>query len=372
VLAIVLALAPAALAKPAASPAGSGSWADPQIQTVVSAGLMAPTAAEFRPDDPLTRGELDELLAGLGDTVTPGADPSAPVTVADLDAALVKHVGLSGAARQFRAALVAAGLEPPKRAGTEAVARLLGLRTNHSEERLELSPGDPITRAETAFSVARVLGLAGSYDVATVKSQAASFELPALTDWQRRILTRAVDFIGYPYVWAGTSEKPQTLYAGKAPGGFDCSGFVWRVYKLEQYPDAPQLATTLKGRTTYAMSGEVPASLRIPRAELVPADVVFFGDNGTASKPAQVGHMGIYLGNGWFIHSSSSRGVMIAPMTGWYADRFAWGRRPLAEAGLDGGAATAAPSATGSQGADAPEDAAASDPTDPALLGSSD
>jgi cell wall-associated NlpC family hydrolase len=43
--------------------------------------------------------------------------------------------------------------------------------------------------------------------------------------------------------------------------------------------------------------------------------------------------MGIYLGNGWFIHSSDY-GVALATLTGWYANEFAWGRRPLAEAGL--------------------------------------
>jgi cell wall-associated NlpC family hydrolase len=43
--------------------------------------------------------------------------------------------------------------------------------------------------------------------------------------------------------------------------------------------------------------------------------------------------MGIYLGNGWFIHSSAY-GVAVAQLSGWYAQRFAWGRRPLAEAGL--------------------------------------
>jgi cell wall-associated NlpC family hydrolase len=48
--------------------------------------------------------------------------------------------------------------------------------------------------------------------------------------------------------------------------------------------------------------------------------------------------MGIYLGNGWFIHASGY-GVALASLTGWYADRFAWGRRPLAESGLDAGVA---------------------------------
>jgi cell wall-associated NlpC family hydrolase len=43
--------------------------------------------------------------------------------------------------------------------------------------------------------------------------------------------------------------------------------------------------------------------------------------------------MGIYLGNGWFIHSSTY-GVALATLSGWYEKRLAWGRRPLAEAGL--------------------------------------
>ena len=81
------------------------------------------------------------------------------------------------------------------------------------------------------------------------------------------------------------------------------------------------------------MSGEVPRSQRIGLANLQPADVIFFGDKGPRSQPAQVGHMGIYLGNGWFIHSSGY-GVALAPLDGWYAPEFAWARRPLAEAGL--------------------------------------
>ena len=126
-------------------------------------------------------------------------------------------------------------------------------------------------------------------------------------------------------------------YGPQVHGGFDCSGFVWRVYKLQSYANEGKLADVLKGRTTYAMSGEVPATKRIPLAKLQPAAVLFFGAAGPKSKPAQVDHMGIYLGNGWFIQSSGY-GVAVAQLSGWYAQRFAWGRRPLAEAGLVSGA----------------------------------
>ncbi len=81
------------------------------------------------------------------------------------------------------------------------------------------------------------------------------------------------------------------------------------------------------------MSGEVPAAKRIPFARLKPGDLLFWGAAGPRSKPAQVDHTGIYLGNGWFIHSSGY-GVALAQLSGWYKQRFAWGRRPLVEAGL--------------------------------------
>jgi cell wall-associated NlpC family hydrolase len=82
-----------------------------------------------------------------------------------------------------------------------------------------------------------------------------------------------------------------------------------------------------------AMSGEVAKTARIGSDDLEPADVLFFGSRGPMSKPAQVDHMGIYLGDGWFIHSSG-HGVALAQLDGWYASSLAWARRPLNEAKL--------------------------------------
>ena len=75
------------------------------------------------------------------------------------------------------------------------------------------------------------------------------------------------------------------------------------------------------------------ALCRIPLEAVEPGDVLFFGSRGTKSTPAQVGHMGIAVGNGWFVHSSGN-GVTLQPLEGWYSTNFAWARRPLAEAGL--------------------------------------
>ena len=311
------------------------SWAQAPIRDVVSHGLMAKTVAAFRAADTLTQGELASLVAGL--TKQPAsatASPSAPVTVAQLDARLVRSLQLSDAATAFTDGAKAAGLAVPARFGTESVARLLGLRTDHplKQDDLELLPSDPVTRAETAYSVAKILHFRG-WEPQYALDASASFTLPQLGAWQKRVLNTAVRFIGFPYVWGGTSELPEAPFGVSAPGGFDCSGFVWRVYKLQAYTGGTALAPTIKGRTTYQMSGEVPKSKRIPFAKLAPGDVLFFGPNGPRSSSGSIGHTGIYLGAGWMIHSSG-QGVAVSPLTGWYRQQFAWGRRPLAEAGL--------------------------------------
>jgi cell wall-associated NlpC family hydrolase len=291
--------------------------------------------AAARPNEPLTRGELETMTAGLLHAVpTTPAAPGVTVSMSALDARLVTTLGLTDTAKIFEQNAKIAGLAPPSRFGTEAVARLLGLRVNHpaSLDSLELSPSEPASHAEAAYSAARILHF-GEWDAASVEELAQTFVLPAYTPWQKQILSSAVHLIGYPYVWGGESETTTSPYGPQVHGGFDCSGFVWRVYKLQAYAGEGKLAETLKGRTTYAMGGEVPAAKRIALAKLQPADVIFFGAAGPKSKPPQVNHMGIYLGNGWFVHSSGY-GVAVAQLSGWYARRFAWARRPLAEAGL--------------------------------------
>jgi cell wall-associated NlpC family hydrolase len=324
-----------AIAPGATSSASTRSWAQPQIRVVVARGLMARSVSSFRPNDSLTQGELADLVARLTEQPPkPVANPSAQVTLAQLDAKLVRTLELGDEAGLFQAAAVVAGLRPPARFGTEVVARLLGLRTNHpaGQDDLEVLPSDPVPRAEAAYSVAQILGLS-EWETTNVEEAASSFELPVFTPWQRRALATAVGFIGYPYVWGGEFERRESVFGTQAQGGFDCSGFAWRIYKLQSYPGAPQLAPILRGRTAADMAGEVPRRLRIKAARLAPADLLFFGSGGPRAKAAQIDHMGLSLGNGWLIHSSRY-GVALAQLDGWYADRLAWGRRPLAEAGL--------------------------------------
>jgi cell wall-associated NlpC family hydrolase len=327
---LVLLTAGAASGAPSARP----HWAAAEIQTVVDAGLMGPSVDGFRPDDPLTASELAVVVSSLGGAISVG-DPDALVTVREFDARIVSLTGLRPEAHNLRQRVLDGGMAARPWLGTETVARLLELRINHprGEDELELQVTQPVTRAEAAYSFARYLALTGA-QVERARSALAAFTLPPLTVWQRVVLDRALRLVGSPYVWAGTSERPQLLLGKQLPGGFDCSGFVWRVYKTQPFEGAPGLSRVLVGRTTYAMSGEVGRALRVTRTALAPGDVVFFGSKGAASKPSEVGHMGIYVGNGWFVHSSRF-GTTLTPMTGWYETTFAWGRSPLVEAGLE-------------------------------------
>jgi cell wall-associated NlpC family hydrolase len=370
-LAAACAVAVVSAAAATGSSRSAPNWAAPQIATVVQHKLMARSVKKFRPNRTLTQKTLTSLAADLkeelGSSTTPppdpgsegtttgttgttttgttttapsASDPAAPETMTQLDRSLVQAVGLGKAAKQFVQGARADGLAVPSRFGTEVVARLLGLRINHpaAQDFIELRPQDPATRAEAAYSAAQILSFGNvtdSWQVADVKNLAATFSLPVVNDWQRQILDVAFSKIGMPYIWGGTSDNTETEFGVTSRGGYDCSGFVWRVYKLQSYANEGNLASTLRGRTTYTMSVEVPRSERIPFKKLQPADVIFFGTHGSTSRGPQIFHTAIYVGNGWFIQSSD-RGVALAQLTGWYKHKFAWGRRPLREAALEG------------------------------------
>jgi cell wall-associated NlpC family hydrolase len=311
------------------------SWAQTEIKLVTGRGLMGGNPASFKPEAPLTRRALDDLVAGLTEMPPPATAPSTThVTLTGLHQTLVRGLGLGDEARDFSQAARASGLTPPSRFGGEVVARLIGLRKNHpaAADHLELLPGDVATRAEAAYSAAQVLRFHGG-ETEAIELAASEFELPVYHLWQRKVLQTAVRLIGYPYVWGGASEGFQTLVGIASRGGFDCSGFVWRVFKLERYAGGEELAQTVRGRTAAQMAGEVPPARRIPFGKLQPADLMFFGPGGRRARAAAIDHAGIYLGNGWMINSSRS-GVALAPVVGWHEEHFAWGRRPLAEAGL--------------------------------------
>src|SRR5436853_500381 len=204
------------------------NWAAPQIATVVAHKMMGATSVKkFRPNAALTHQTLSDLAddlkeqvgsappppdpgtgttttgttettttGGTTTTTTPVPSPSVHATMAQLDRALVQAIGLGKAAKQFTLGARADGLKVPGRFGFEVVARLLGLRINHpaAQDFIELRPQDAATRAEAAYSAAQILDfgpLDDSWQIAQVKSLAATFALPQLNDWQRQIISFA-------------------------------------------------------------------------------------------------------------------------------------------------------------------------------------
>ncbi len=117
-------------------------------------------------------------------------------------------------------------------------------------------------------------------------------------------------YLGFPYSWGAQGE-----------GGFDCSGYVRTVYGEVGY----QLPRTSREQ---AGVGE-PVS-----GELLAGDLVFFADSGGGER---IGHVGIYVGDGEFIHAASGKGEVTYDRLAarYYAERFRGARRLLSLAAGD-------------------------------------
>jgi peptidoglycan DL-endopeptidase CwlO len=106
----------------------------------------------------------------------------------------------------------------------------------------------------------------------------------------------AMQYLGTPYV-----------YGGASPSGFDCSGFIMYVFA--------QVGVSLPHNAAAQYGHGTP----VDRSQLQPGDLVFF--NG-------LGHAGIYVGGGSFIHSPHTGDVVkISSMSGWYASTYVGARR---------------------------------------------
>jgi cell wall-associated NlpC family hydrolase len=307
----------------------AANWDAAAQRLVVRAGLMAnASGSSFGGASPLTGQATSQALTALSQRLesTPLAvQADATVTVVHFDALLVDQLGLGEVAAHVEQTAKSAGLLPPSYFGTEVIARYLGLRYDHpaGEDSLELYPSNPITRAEAAHSLA-VLLEAGSWAVEGARSTFEAFSLPHYDAAQLKVLRLAVSKIGMPYVWGGTTDDTSD---GLEHGGYDCSGFAWRVYKVSGF----SWGTKILGRTAAEQAGEIPKSARIHLQDVQPADLLFFGSAhfGSKATEANVIHEGIALSSEWAIHSSG-QGVYVLPLSsGWLAESFTWARRVL-------------------------------------------
>ncbi len=121
-----------------------------------------------------------------------------------------------------------------------------------------------------------------------------------------QLVGNAMGFLGVPYKYGGNSVES---------GGFDCSGFVRAVYEKSLGKVLPRRA-----------SDQAAATQSIERAELKPGDLVFFNTMKRAFS-----HVGIYVGEGKFIHAPSSGStVRVEDMrNSYWQKRFNGARRVL-------------------------------------------
>lgn len=112
------------------------------------------------------------------------------------------------------------------------------------------------------------------------------------------IVEFAKTFTGVPYV-----------YGGASPSGFDCSGYV--MYVLGQYGY----------KLDHSARAQYSSGTPIAKSELLPGDLVFFSNSSTT----WIGHSGIYIGDGLFIHASSGSAYCVtisALSSSWYTQHY--------------------------------------------------
>jgi peptidoglycan DL-endopeptidase CwlO len=152
-------------------------------------------------------------------------------------------------------------------------------------------------RAAAAAAAPPVLATALSSDSSSsAAAEEAVAATPAPVARYGGVVGIAMQYLGTPYV-----------YGGASPSGFDCSGFIMYVFS--------QVGVSLPHNAAAQYGVGTP----VDRSQLQPGDLVFF--NG-------LGHAGIYVGGGSFIHAPHTGDVVkISPMSGWYASTYVGARR---------------------------------------------
>ncbi|HVJ50658.1 C40 family peptidase [Desulfitobacterium sp.] len=118
----------------------------------------------------------------------------------------------------------------------------------------------------------------------------------------QNVIAAAEKYMGTPYQWGGTSSK-----------GIDCSALTQNAFQAGGV-NLPRVS-----RDQYKVGSFVAAK------DLHPGDLVFF----SFTSNHQISHVGIYIGNGQFINSTSSKGVTISKFSSYWWQHYVGARRVL-------------------------------------------
>jgi cell wall-associated NlpC family hydrolase len=310
---------------------GVPEWARPAVTYLAGKGWI--DLRSFDATAPMARADFKKLMNkafGGGFNRSKG-----PVTAGEVSAALVNKLGYGSLAKSLTGVRSPDGWDPKvgARFGSEVVSRELGLRRDHptSDENLEARADDPMIQADVAWAVWQAKTSPDEWSAEAL----SSFHLSNYNSTRRKVVRFAMSLVGTPYVWGGEwhGRTPGGYpYGAQAAGGMDCSGFVWFVLqkKSSSYspPGRDYAGWSIPQRSSYDMAKAAPKKLRL--GEMKPGDIAFFAPDGRKSKASSVYHAGLYLGDGWMIHSSGSRaGVSLANIGkgSWWNGELAWGRR---------------------------------------------
>ncbi len=162
--------------------------------------------------------------------------------------------------------------------------------------------------AEAPYFARQLPGLPGGWDpmmspVDNPIHEARSLGNPPPALVRQALLAQHERWSGTPYRLGGTTQ-----------GGIDCSALVQNVFE-----------ETFRLRLPRTTGEQVREGTPIDRAELAPGDLVFF------RPPGPYDHVGVYVGEGRFLHASTSRGVMISELDDGYWRRYYWQARRTLE-----------------------------------------
>ena len=171
----------------------------------------------------------------------------------------------------------------------------------------QLSNGERVEVISTSNGWAKIKynGQTG-YVSSKYLSNTASDSSSSTSTSVNKVISLAKSLLGKPYVWGA-----------QGPSSFDCSGFTYYVFKNAANVSLPRVSSDQSEYGTY-----------VSKSNLKAGDLIFFDTSG--ENDGNVSHVGIYLGNNEFIHSSSSKGqVVISQMSTYYTNAYVNARRVL-------------------------------------------